>query len=70
MIHSMTRSKKHNLPIIIGGIGSAVVISGVGLIARRRFRPKTLDLTEVDLSADEWRGVVEFEQADERHDRP
>ncbi len=53
---------KNTLPILIGG---AAVIGGVGLLARRRLRPKSVSLADADLSVDEWRAVVEFENADE-----
>ncbi len=50
------------LPILIGG---AAVVGGVGLLAKRRLRPKSVSLADADLSVDEWRAVVEFESADE-----
>ncbi|MCH7698836.1 MAG: hypothetical protein IH865_07860 [Chloroflexi bacterium] len=56
----MTKTKSA-LPILLGG---AVVIGGVGLLAKRRLRPKSVSLTDADLSVDEWRAVVEFENAD------
>ncbi len=49
------------LPILIGG---AAVVGGVGLLAKRRLRPKSVSLADADLSVDEWRAVVEFENAD------
>ena len=52
---------KNALPILIGG---AFVIGGVGLLAKRRLRPKSVSLADADLSVDEWRAVVEFENAD------
>ena len=56
----MTKTKSA-LPILLGG---AVVIGGVGLLAKRRLRPKSVSLADADLSVDEWRAVVEFENAD------
>ncbi len=50
------------LPLLIGG---AAVVGGVGLLAKRRLRPKSVSLADADLSVDEWRGVVEFDNADE-----
>ena len=50
------------LPILIGG---AAVVGGMGLLAKRRLRPKSVSLADADLSVDEWRAVVEFENADE-----
>ena len=55
-------SNKNALPILIGG---AAVIGGVGLLARRRLRPKSVSLAGADLSVDEWRAAVESENADE-----
>ncbi len=57
----MTKTKSA-LPILIGG---AVVIGSVGLLAKRRLRPKSVSLADADLSVDEWRAVVEFESADD-----
>ncbi len=50
------------LPILIGG---AAVVGGVGLLAKRRLRPKSVSLADADLSVDEWRAAAEFENADE-----
>ena len=58
----MANSTTTTIPIIICG---AVVIGGVGLLARGKLRRKTADLAEVDLSADEWHAAVEFEHAGE-----
>ncbi len=55
-------SNKNVLPILIGG---AVVIGSMGLLARRRLRPKSVSLADADLSVDEWRAAVESESADE-----
>ncbi len=55
-------ANKSALPILIGG---AVVIGSVGLLAKRRLRPKSVSLADADLSVDEWRAEVEFEDADE-----
>ena len=52
---------KSAFPILLGG---AVVIGGVGLLAKRRLRTKSVSLADADLSVDEWRAVVEFENAD------
>jgi hypothetical protein len=52
-----------NIPIIVGSaIGGAVVLGGVGLLARRHLRRKsTSDLAEADLTGAEWHAAVEFE---------
>ncbi len=57
----MTKTK-NALPILIGG---TFLLGGMGLLARRRLRPKSVSLADADLSVDEWRAAVEFEGADE-----